>query len=69
MTKNNLVSFRLKVIKVFLGYSSNSRAYRVHNLRTQTIMELINVVIDDYNDVLGVPSEDEIYNPTNKKEK
>ena len=32
---------------VFLGYSINSRAYRVYNLRTLTIMESINVVIDD----------------------
>jgi hypothetical protein len=30
-----------------LGYSSNSHAYRVFNKRTGTVMELINVVIDD----------------------
>ena len=32
---------------IFFGYSINSRAYRVYNLRTLTIMESINVVIDD----------------------
>ena len=32
---------------IFLGYSMNSRAYRVYNKRTKTVMELINVVIDD----------------------
>jgi hypothetical protein len=30
-----------------LGYSINSRAYRVFNKRTDTVMESINVVIDD----------------------
>jgi hypothetical protein len=32
---------------IFLGYSTNSRAYRVFNKRTKTVMETINVVIDD----------------------
>ncbi|XP_040361901.1 uncharacterized protein LOC121049269 [Rosa chinensis] len=32
---------------VFLGYSPNSRAYRVYNKRTRIIMESINVSIDD----------------------
>ena len=32
---------------IFLGYSTNSRAYRVYNKRTKTVMESINVVIDD----------------------
>jgi transposase InsO family protein len=31
----------------FLDYSTNSRAYRVFNLKTETVMESINVVIDD----------------------
>ena len=35
---------------VFLGYSNNNRAYRVYNIRTQTIMESANVVVDDFND-------------------
>jgi hypothetical protein len=30
-----------------LGYSTNSRAYRVYNTRTETVMESINVVFDD----------------------
>jgi len=32
---------------IFLGYSTNSRAYRVFNSRTKAVMESINVVIDD----------------------
>ena len=31
----------------FLGYSSNNHAYRVFNHRTNTIMESINVVVND----------------------
>jgi hypothetical protein len=31
----------------FLGYATNSRAYRVFNCRTQTMMESINVIVDD----------------------
>ncbi|KAI9161207.1 hypothetical protein LWI28_015428 [Acer negundo] len=32
---------------IFIGYALNSRAYGVFNLKTQTIMELSNVVVDD----------------------
>ncbi|XP_024200303.1 uncharacterized protein LOC112203592 [Rosa chinensis] len=32
---------------IFLGYSTNSRAYRVYNKRTRIVMESINVSIDD----------------------
>jgi hypothetical protein len=32
---------------VFLGYSTNSGAYRVYNSRTKVVMESINVVIND----------------------
>jgi hypothetical protein len=32
---------------IFLGFSANSRAYRVFNSRTKVVMEAINVVIDD----------------------
>ncbi|TYK21311.1 F5J5.1 [Cucumis melo var. makuwa] len=32
---------------LFLGYSQNSRAYRVFNNRTETVMETINVVVKD----------------------
>ena len=32
---------------IFLGYSTSSRAYRVYNKRTKTVMESINVKIDD----------------------
>ena len=33
---------------VFLGYSNNSRAFRVYNMRTQNIIESANAVIDNY---------------------
>ena len=33
---------------VFLGYYSNSRAYRVYKKRTMTLMKSINVRVDDY---------------------
>ena len=32
---------------IFLGYSRNSRAFRVFNKQTRTMMESINVVVDD----------------------
>ena len=32
---------------VFQGYSLNSQAYRVYNKRTQTIMESVNMIVDD----------------------
>ena len=32
---------------IFLGYSTNSRAYRVFNSKTKVMMESINVVVDD----------------------
>ena len=35
---------------VFLGYSNNSKAYCIFNMRTQTIIESTNIVIDDYCD-------------------
>ncbi|KAK2378545.1 putative mitochondrial protein [Trifolium repens] len=41
---------------IFLGYSRNSRAYRVYNSRTKTMMESINVVIDD----LGTDTEADV---------
>jgi len=32
---------------IFLGYFTNSRAYRIYNSRTQVVMESTNVVIND----------------------
>ena len=40
-------------IGVFLHYSTNSKAYRIYNMRTQTIIVSTNVVIDDSCDFLG----------------
>lgn len=46
--RENLSKFESKSDEgIFLGYSRNSRAFRVYNLRTRVVMESINVVIDD----------------------
>ncbi|XP_057444753.1 uncharacterized protein LOC130736999 [Lotus japonicus] len=34
-------------VGLFMGYSTNSSAYRVYNLRTKTMMESFNVIVDD----------------------
>ena len=36
--------------RIFLGYSSTSKAYRVYNKRTMKVMETVNVVIDESSD-------------------
>ncbi|CAJ2654309.1 unnamed protein product [Trifolium pratense] len=43
---------------IFLGYSTNSRAYRVFNSRTRTMMESINVVVDDSDTTSADPAEE-----------
>ena len=46
--RENLEMFDAKSDKrYFLGYSSTSRAYKIYNQRTKTIMESSNVVIND----------------------
>ena len=46
--RENLENFDVKRNKgYFMGYSSTSRAYKVYNLRTKTVMESSNVVIND----------------------
>ena len=45
---------------VFLGYSNNSKAYRVYNMRTQTIMKSANIVIDDSYDFSKFSNEENI---------
>ena len=45
---------------VFLGYSLNSKAYQVYNMRTQTIMKSSNVVVDDTNDLSEFSKEESI---------
>src|ERR1043165_9314652 len=40
---------------IFLGYSTNSRAYRVFNSRTKVMMESINVIADDHHEETNVP--------------
>ncbi|TYK27534.1 gag-pol polyprotein [Cucumis melo var. makuwa] len=36
---------------IFLGYSTNSRAYRVYNRHMRIVMESVNVIIDDHEKV------------------
>jgi hypothetical protein len=58
--RKNLRKFDTKSDEaIFLGYSSNSRAYRVFNKRTETVMESINVIVDD----------EEVQRPINGEEK
>ena len=46
--RENLEKFNAKSDKgYFLGYSSTSKAYKEYNLRTKTVMESSNVVIND----------------------
>ena len=46
--RENLGKFDAKSDEgIFLGHSTNSRAYRLYNKRTKTVMKSINVVIDD----------------------
>ena len=40
---------------MFLGYSLNSRAYRVYNKRLKKVMESANIVIDDQGIISTVP--------------
>ena len=71
--RENLGKFDAKSDEdVFIGYSTNSRAYRVYNMRTQTVMESANVVIDDARDFSEFSTEEEIERfidePTEKHE-
>ena len=44
----NLGKFNAKSDEgIFLGYSTTSQAYKVYNKRTKTVMECVNVEIDD----------------------
>ena len=68
--RKHLGKFQAKSDKgIFLGYSLNSRAYRIFNLRTKTIMESVNVVIDNLTDITGPSSEKDAINLTDEVEK
>jgi len=45
---------------IFLGYSSTSKAYQVYNKRTKTVMETVNVLIDEASDSSSEKSSEEI---------
>ncbi|XP_075657613.1 uncharacterized protein LOC142627619 [Castanea sativa] len=66
--RENLGKFDAKSDEgIFLGYSTNSRTYRVYNKRTKTVTESINVVIDDAISEKDVDEDGEA--PTLKKNK
>ena len=50
---------------IFLGYSTTSQAYKVYNKRTKTVMESINVEIDD--DITKVEMVDDEERPSSKE--
>ncbi|XP_073290996.1 uncharacterized protein [Primulina huaijiensis] len=59
--RDQLAKFDSKSDKcLFLGYVTNSRAYRMFNLRTGTIMESINVVFNDCADLRKKTAENEV---------
>lgn len=59
--REHLAKFDSKSDKcLFLGYSKNIRAYRMFNLQTSTIIESINVVLDDLADLKGKTAEDNV---------
>ena len=53
---------------VFLGFSTNSQACRVYNMRTQTIMESANVTFDDFKNFAEYFKESKILNFTEEAE-
>jgi len=59
--RENLGKFDPKSDEGILGYSTNSRDYRVFNKRIETVMESINVIIDDKE--VEAPSEGEENQP------
>ena len=67
--REQLGKFQAKSDKcVFLSYSSNSHAYRIYNLRIKTIMESINVAIDDFNDFTNIFRKDDVVYLTDEVE-
>ena len=64
--RENLGKFDAKSDEgIFLGYSTSSRAYRVYNKRTKTVMESINVEIDD--DITKIEMVDDGEGPSTKE--
>ena len=57
--KDDLGKFDPRSDRVFVGYSSSSKAYRVFNKRTQCIEESIHVVFDEDGNLKVAASNDE----------
>ena len=60
--KENLGKFDSKSDKgIFLGYATNSKGYRIYNLKNQTMEISMHVVFDEFNDlVINKEDEDDI---------
>lgn len=56
----SLVNLIFKVMKVFLGYSNNSRSFYIYNMRNHSIIEFGNIIIYDYQDFVIYFLEEEI---------
>ena len=62
----NLGKFNAKSDEgIFLGYSTTSKAYKVFNKRTKTVIESINVEIDDA--ITKVEIDDDVEGPSSKE--
>ena len=56
--RENLEKFNAKSDKgIFLGYSTSSKAYRIYNLGTKTVMRSTNMVINDEQSTEDLPEE------------
>ena len=56
--RENLEKFNAKSDKgIFLGCSTSSKAYRIYNLRTKTVMRSTNMVINDEQSIEDMPEE------------
>ncbi|CAJ2668748.1 unnamed protein product [Trifolium pratense] len=59
-TKDNLGKFDSKSDKaIFLGYATNSKGYRIYNLKTQTMEISMNIIFDEFDDLIMPSIDDE----------
>ena len=60
--KENLGKFDSKLDKrIFLGYATNSKGYRIYNLKNQTVEISMHVIFDEFDDlVINKEDEEEI---------
>ncbi|XP_045791896.1 uncharacterized protein LOC123886637 [Trifolium pratense] len=57
---DNLGKFDSKSDKaIFLGYATNSKGYRIYNLKTQTMEISMNIIFDEFDDLIMPSIDDE----------